>query len=316
MPCSLDGLTTTNTARAASSNQTDLLARGRVARHRRRVTNVLMVTTSVRMLDGVAGNTTNLGPAVALSAEAVERVTGLEDWLLDTATAANDADHRAAARRDRLLLAAGQLQAGAARLEVVRNDDAVVTRGAGERATVTGLGLDVADDATLGDGAEGQDVADGERGLLAGKDGLAGEHTFGRNEELLRAAVLVRVAELDASKWRSSPRLVLDGLHNTAHEAVALGVVENAELGGAQALVAVDLVDGALTLTAGEYGLAHRVELTCLWYIQKKRDEKCANGNSSMHGNLEFNMRGKKSVDFLARACGVNSFASGAVNGF
>jgi hypothetical protein len=55
-------LTTADTTSAAGGNQTDLATRGTVAVLCRRVTNVLMVTTTVRVLDGVHGHTTNLGP--------------------------------------------------------------------------------------------------------------------------------------------------------------------------------------------------------------------------------------------------------------
>ena len=257
VPCALDGLTTTNTTRAAGSNQTDLLAGGSVTGHRRGVTNVLMVTTTVGMLHGVTGHTTNLGPAVALATEAVVRVTGLEDRLLDTATARDDADHSTAARGDGLLLAAGELQAGTTGLEVVGDDDAVVTAGASDRATVTELGLHVADDATLRHLAQRQDVADGQGGLDAAVHRLAGEHTLRGHHQLLDALVLVRVAELHAGQGGTTAGLVLDGLDDTAHEAVTLSVVQNAQLGGAKALVAVHLVHGTLTLTAGEDGLTH-----------------------------------------------------------
>jgi hypothetical protein len=257
VPCALDGLTTTNTTSAAGSNQTDLLAGGSVAGHRGGVTNVLMVTTTVGMLHGVTGNTTDLGPAVALTAEAVEGVTGLEDGLLDTTTTGDNADHGAALGGHGLLLAAGELQAGTAGIEVVGDDDAVVTASTSEDATVTSLGLNVADDATLGDVAQGHDVADGKGGLGTAEDGLAGEHALGGNHELLHAAVLVRVAEFHAGKGGTTPGLVLDGLDDTAHETMTLGVVQNAELGGAKALVAVDLVHGTLTLTASENGLSH-----------------------------------------------------------
>lgn len=272
VPCSLDGLTTTNTSSAAGRDQADLLAGWGVAGHGRRVTNVLMVTTTMGMLHGVSGHTTNLGPAVALAAEAVVRVTGLEDWLLDTASTSDDADHGAAAGRDRLLLPAGELQAGAPGLGVVGDDDAVVTGCAGKGAAVAGLGLNVADDATFGDVSQWEDVSDGERGLLSAEDGLSGEHTLGCDEELLCAAVLVRVAELDAGEGCTSAGLVLDGLHDASHEAVALCVVEDAELGWAQALVAVNLVHGTLTLTASEDCLSHIDELL----RQKKPLRKCA----------------------------------------
>mmetsp|Transcript_30165 Transcript_30165/g.93084 ORF Transcript_30165/g.93084 Transcript_30165/m.93084 type:complete len:282 (+) Transcript_30165:29-874(+) len=257
VPRALDGLTTTDTASAAGGDQTDLLARGAVAADGRRVTNVLVVTTTVGVLHGVTGHTTHLGPAVALGAEAVVRVTGLEDRLLDTATASDDADHGTARRRHGLLVARGQLQARAAGVGVVRDDDAVVTRGASEGRAVTSLGLDVAHDAALRDLAERQDVADGHTGLVAAVDGLAGEHALGGDEELLHALVLVRVAELDAGERGAAPGVVLDVTDDAAHEAVALGVVEAAELGRAQTAVAVDGVHGGRTLTLRQDNLAH-----------------------------------------------------------
>jgi len=192
---------------------------------------VLMVTTSVGMFHGVAGNTTNLRPAVTFGAEAVVGVTSLEDGLLDTATTSDEADHSAASGRNGLLLARGQFEAASASLDVVGDDDAVVTTGASEGTTVTELGLDVADDAAFGDVAQGEDVADGELGLGSAIDGLAGEHALGGDEELLDAFVLVRVAEFNAGKGGTTAGIVLDVADDTAHEPVALVVVENAEAG-------------------------------------------------------------------------------------
>ena len=55
-----------------------------MSRDSRRETNVLMVTTTVRVIDGVHGNTSNLGPAVTLDAVLVELVTSLKDGLIDS----------------------------------------------------------------------------------------------------------------------------------------------------------------------------------------------------------------------------------------
>jgi len=258
VPGTRDLLSSTDTAGAAGGDEADLLAGRAVAANGGRVTNVLMVTTTVRMLNGVTGNTTNLGPAVVLGAETVEGVTGLEDGLLDTATASNDADHSAALGGDGLLLTGGELEAAAAGLGVVGDDDAVVTAGTGDGGTVTSLSLDVADDATLGDVAEGHDVADGELGLGSTDDGLAGEHTLAGNEELLDAAVLVGVAELDAGQGGTTTGVVLNGLHDSTHETVTLGVIQDTETGGSETAVSLDLVHGTLTATASEDGLSHR----------------------------------------------------------
>ena len=62
-------LRTTQQTRPSGSDKTGLLPLGSVPRDGRRLTNMLMVTTSVGMVDGVHGNTTRLGPVVALDGE-------------------------------------------------------------------------------------------------------------------------------------------------------------------------------------------------------------------------------------------------------
>jgi hypothetical protein len=254
----------TGTAEATSTaggDQTDLLTRGAVAGDSGGVTDVLMVTTTVRVFNGVTGNTTDLGPAVALDAEAVVGVTGLEDGLFDTATTSDEADAGAAGGGDGLLLAGGELEAGLAGFFVVGDDDAVVTGGLGEGTTVTNLSFDVADDATFGDGAELEDVADGEGSLSTAHDGLTGEHTFSGDEEFLNALELVGVAEFNGGEGSTAAGVVGDFLNGTAHVTVAFTVVEGTEAGSTEALVAVDVEDGGLTVTAGENSLAHFVVL-------------------------------------------------------
>jgi hypothetical protein len=54
----------------------------------------------------------------------------------------------------------------------VADDGNVVAGGTAERTTVGGLLLNVGEDGTFGDRVEGQDVADGERGVLSGVDEL------------------------------------------------------------------------------------------------------------------------------------------------
>ncbi|CCD15217.1 unnamed protein product [Trypanosoma congolense IL3000] len=257
MPRAPDSPATANTASTAGGNETDFLSWRSVTRDGGRVANMLMVTTTVWMLNGVTGHTTHLRPAVALTTETVEGVTGLEDRLLNTTAARDNADHCAAAAGDCFLLATGKLQTRATRLRVVRDDNAVVTRRARECTTVTHLRLDVADDATLRNLSEGEDVANGERRLHAADDRLTGKHPFSRDHQLLNTAVFVRVAELHTSERGTTAGLVLNGLHNTTHKTMALRVVENTQLCGSQALMAVYLVDGAVALTAGEHCLPH-----------------------------------------------------------
>ena len=55
--------------------------------------NVLMVTTTMRMFNGVHGDTSNLGPHLSLSFEEVVAVSCLENGFLDSPSTGDDADH-------------------------------------------------------------------------------------------------------------------------------------------------------------------------------------------------------------------------------
>merc|ERR1719152_47434 len=92
-------------ASAARGDQADLLAGHGVAANGRRVANVLVVTTTVWVLDGVHGDATRLRPRVALGLVLVERTASLEHRLVDAATAGNDADRCTRKAGDGLLLA-------------------------------------------------------------------------------------------------------------------------------------------------------------------------------------------------------------------
>jgi hypothetical protein len=67
------------------------------------MTNVLVVTTTMRMLNWVHSHTTNLRPAVALHTELVVSISGLKEWLLSSATASNLTNHGTAVAWDDFL---------------------------------------------------------------------------------------------------------------------------------------------------------------------------------------------------------------------
>lgn len=131
-----------------------------------------------------------------------------------------------------LLGTGGELDAGLALIGVVTDNGDVVAGGAAEGATVADLGLDVGDDGTLRHGAEGENVADGQGGLLAGVNELAGVHALVGDEGLGVLLELVGVTEDDLGQGGTTAGVVDDVLHDTADIAVALGIVEVAELGG------------------------------------------------------------------------------------
>lgn len=183
------------------------------------------------VIDGVHGNTTSLGPRVALDSELVLGTGSLEQRLVGTATTGNDTNHTTGGVLDDLLGTGGELDTGLALLGVVANDGNVVTGGTAKSTTVTGLLLDVGDDGTLGQRAEGKNVADGELSVLTGVDELAGVHALVGNEGLGDHLELVGVTELDLGEGSTATGIVDDLLDNTTGVTVTLGVVEGTELG-------------------------------------------------------------------------------------
>merc|ERR1719229_1601720 len=78
--------------RAARTNETDLPPRAGFARCGGRVPDVLMVSSSVRVLDWVHGRTANLWPAIALHPVLVVVPASLQDWLVHAPSAGTDAN--------------------------------------------------------------------------------------------------------------------------------------------------------------------------------------------------------------------------------
>lgn len=206
----LDDLATTNTTSTTGSDETDLATGRCSALDGRRVTDVLMVTTTVGMLHGVHRHTSHLRPAVTLDLVLVVRTAGLQDRLVNTATAGNDADHGAVRRRHHLLGAGRQLDARLLCVRVVRDDGGVVAGRAGQTAAVAGLLLQVAHDGSLRHGAQRHHVADLQVSLAAAVQELAGVHALGGDEQLLADLVAVGVAEVHKGERRTTAGVVHD----------------------------------------------------------------------------------------------------------
>jgi len=240
---------TAETTGASGGNQTDLLTVRGISADGRRVTNVLMVTTSVGMVDRVHRHTTNVRPAVSLGLVLVERVTGLQHRLVDTATSGNDADHSASAGRDRLLGTGRQTDASLALIRVVRDDGGVVSGRARERAAVANLRLNVADDSTLGHRSDGEHIANVQGSLLAAVHELTGVHALSGDEHLAVDLVLVGITEINTGEGSATAGVVDDFFDNTLDVSVSLSEVDAAVLGSTLSVVGVRLEDATGTLS-------------------------------------------------------------------
>ena len=216
---------------------------------------MLVVTSTMGVINGVHGDTTDTRPGVTLGLVLEVGVTGLEEGLLDTTTTSDETNHSAAGGLDGALLAGGHLDLGVA--VGVTNDGAVLAGGTGEGSAVTDLLLDVADGGTLRHLTNGENVTDGEVGLLTDVDELAGVHALSSDEKLLVLAVLVGVAEDNLGKGGATAGVVDDVLDKTTDVAVTLSVVSGTQASGAHTVGGVGAEDATMTLSLSTNNASH-----------------------------------------------------------
>merc|ERR1739842_218414 len=137
-------LSSSDSSGSSGSDETDLLTSAGSPPDGGGLADVLMVPSSVGMLHGVHGNTTNLGPAVPLDFVFVVGSTSLQDRLVDTSTTSYKSDHGSVSRGDHFLGSRGQLHPGPVGVRVVGNHGGVVAASPGQLPAVSGLLLQIA----------------------------------------------------------------------------------------------------------------------------------------------------------------------------
>ena len=182
-----------------------------------RLAHVLLVASTVRVIHGVHRNTSNSGPFIALSLVLVEGSTRLHDGLVSAATTSNETDHGAAAAGHGLLRAGREADTRGVFVLIMRDDDSIVTRSPSHLSAVSDLGLNIADDGTLGDISDGKDVSNSQLSLLAGVDELASEQSLRGRKQSVHLLESVGVPKLYASDG-STTTLVMEDLTDNAFD--------------------------------------------------------------------------------------------------
>ena len=145
---------------SSSSNKTALLSTWGISTGGSGVTNVLMVTTTMRMLDWVHSYTSDTWPVSLLSVGFVVRSICLEKGLFGSLSTSDDSDHGSACALDGLSHTRWHSDTGLLTIFGVADDDSTGARGSGEGATVTHLSLNVRDDGSFWHAVDRDDIAD------------------------------------------------------------------------------------------------------------------------------------------------------------
>lgn len=234
---------------SSGSNQTGLLTRDSTSVDGRSLTNVLVVTTTVRVINWVHGHTSGLWPRVSLDLVLVVGSTSLQQWLVDSTTTGNDTNDTSSGRRKDLLGTRWQLDSGLALIVVVTNDDDIVTRGSAQSTSVTRLLLNVGDNGTLRARTQRQHVTNVQGSLSTTVHKLTGVKAFVGDEGLLSHLVLVRVTEDNLSQRSTSTWVVDDLLNDTTDITFTFGIVQGSQLGSTLSQSGVGGEDRASTLS-------------------------------------------------------------------
>jgi hypothetical protein len=226
---------------STGGHQTGFLTGDGLSGHTRSVTDMGMVTTTVRVVNGVHVHGFDLGPAGSSDFVFVIRDTGLQDGLLGSAATSDDTDHSTGFTFDGLSGARGKSDSGFGAIFGVTDDGAVGSGGSGQVSSVSQIGFDIAHQGTFGDLVHGEDIADGETGTLTAVNVLAGVHTFGADEIFCVLLIAISISKTDFGDGSSSSAIMDDFFNNTFNITVSFSIVKVSKLGLLHTVMAVSL---------------------------------------------------------------------------
>lgn len=123
------------------------------------MTDVLLVTSSVRMLNWVHGNTSNSWEVVSLSLVLVPGSVGLEERLIGSLSSSNNSNHSSALAHNGLSGSRWKSDSGLFQVIRVSDDDSGSTGSSGELSSISGLALAVGHNGTLWHGVDWKNIS-------------------------------------------------------------------------------------------------------------------------------------------------------------
>jgi len=184
------------TTSAAGSNLSSLGTSRHISTTSTGLAHVLLVSTTVRVINRVHGNTGDCRPGVTLDAELVPRTTSLKHRLVSASTTGDQTNHSSALVGECLLGAGRKSNTCYAAVRVLRDNDGVFAGSTCHLTAITNLGLNVADGGTLGQLGDGADVTDGKTSLKTVVDELSGVHSLACGDENIFLSVVICVLVL------------------------------------------------------------------------------------------------------------------------
>merc|ERR1711962_1485827 len=216
---------TPDTTGSPCSNEPDLSTCGSVSTDGGGETNVLMVTSSVRMFNRVHADTSHLGPAVPLHLVLVVSTTCFQQRFVDTSSTCNNSDSGPVEGGNDFLDTGGQFDTSHTGILVVSYNSSISSGRTSQLSPISGLLFNIADDGSLRHDPNRKDVADRKGCFPATVDELTGVHTLSSDEKFFSQLELVRIPEAHDSKGCSSSGVMDDIFDNPFNVTMAFGVI-------------------------------------------------------------------------------------------
>lgn len=240
---SLDVSASSNGTSSSGGNKTDLSTRGSISADGGRNTDVLLVTTTEGMVNGIHGNSSNSRPSLSESLHLVINSTSLEDGLINSFTGGDQTNHGSGVTSEGLSGTRGKLDSGLAEIIGVTDDGGRSSGASGQFTLITRGGFDVTDGGTFGDLVDGEDVTGGEGSFMSAVNVLTGVHSFSSQEVSSLESILIGVSEDDLGEGSTTAGIVEDLSDDTLDVTVLLSEIENSESSGGDSVVLVGLED-------------------------------------------------------------------------
>jgi len=142
-------LPSSQTTRSSGRNETDLLTVGCIPSHGGGVSHMLVITSSVRVIDGIHGNSSDLWPHVPLGLVLVVSNSCLEEGFVDPSSSSNKTNHGTSTGWNALLGSRGQSDPADRLIRVVTDDGGVVSRASSKDSPISYFCLHIANDGSL-----------------------------------------------------------------------------------------------------------------------------------------------------------------------
>jgi len=257
----LDG--TSQQTGSSGGDKTNLLTRRSGSGGSGWVTNVLMVTTTVRMLDRVHRDTSDTRPAVSLHFVLVEGVTCFQDWLFLTITTGNNTNNGSVPGGQFLSDTRRQTNHSLLTIFTVSDNDAGSSGSTAQSSSVGVLIFNHGDFGTFWHLSEREDVTDGQLGVLSTVHELTGVQTFNGDEQFLVGLVSVGITEDNLGQRSSSTRIMDDLFDETFDVTVSLGVINGSQAGLTLSVLGDGLKDASTTFSLTPDNTSH-LGVVCL----------------------------------------------------